>query len=166
MAIIADSHSPQTFDPTDAAFDHPADLSQLTAVGRVATTDHRSDSQQHQDRTCGVAVISGIGVERFRKLPRAASRTANSWETNHGRENLTAITRNTTACSIGRRPPVDPGGACTGRKPTTDFSNASGKRASMIRSFDDQGQTRSFGTNLMPLVGCIWNSVVCQPLRN
>ena len=34
----------------------------------------------------------------------------------------------------------------------------------MIRSFDDQGKTRLFGANLMPLAGCLPDAVLCQPL--
>ncbi len=91
VSILADSQSPESFEPTDGPFYHPADAAQVAAVLRLATTDEWLDTQHSQHGTRPVTVVSGIGQKRLRMPPRSATRASNLRKADHRRQNLAMI---------------------------------------------------------------------------
>ena len=61
-AIVAYSHSSETFDPTDGALDDPTYSSQVTALLLVAFPNVRLDAQPTENAPRRFAVVAGVCI--------------------------------------------------------------------------------------------------------
>jgi hypothetical protein len=63
VAVVADAHATQSFDPAEGSFDRPAVTTQMRTVRAVAVTNSGVDALSRQRLSSGLAVVSGVGEE-------------------------------------------------------------------------------------------------------
>src|SRR5262245_47372621 len=89
--VIANSHSPQSLQPTDGPLDYPAHFSQAAAMRCSPPCDVRVDSQPSQDAPGSVAVEATIRVQFVGQLLRPTRFAAYSGEARDQRQQLAMV---------------------------------------------------------------------------
>ena len=90
-SVVADADAAESFEPTDGAFDDPADLAETTPVRGPTLGDFRFDAQPAEQTSGGVAIVAAVGDEGVWVLLRSAGRPADGGVLESERDHLGVV---------------------------------------------------------------------------